>query len=198
MSTHPPAPPIHVRPACKADIEATTAIINHYIQHTTANFAEQPVALAQNIAAWETNTLGLGFPYLVAEREGEVLGYAKLSPFRSGTGGGYKITAELSLFVHPERHGEKIGTILLTELLRVVANPGDYATTFIGEARRGEGRIRNVISCMGVDPSAEGGGEALAGYYERFGFERVGRLRGIACKFGKTCVHQGRPGVVAS
>lgn len=186
MSTHTPAPSIHVRPACQADIEATTSIINHYIEHTTANFAEQPVQLATNVTAWETNTLGLGFPYLVAEQEGQVLGYAKLSPFRSGTGGGYKITAELSLFVHPQRQGEKIGTILLTELLHVVESPEEYATTFIGEARRGEARIRNVISCMGVDPSADDGGETLARYYEKFGFERVGRLRGIACKFGKT------------
>lgn len=180
-----PTPSVHIRPARKADIEATTSIINHYILHTTANFAEQPVNLAQNTAAWETNALGLGYPYLVAEQEGRIVGYAKLSPFRSGTGGGYRITAELSLFVHPEKQGGKIGSRLLTELLRVVESPEEYAAEFIGEARRGDARIRNVISCMGVDPSAEGGGDALARYYERFGFERVGRMEGIACKFGK-------------
>jgi GNAT superfamily N-acetyltransferase len=177
---------IVIRPATAADIEATTNIINHYIAHSTANFAEQPIPLSANLSAFETNHLALGFPYLVAEQDGQILGYAKLSPFRTGTGGGYRISAELSLFLHPEKRGQKIGARLLNKLLDVVAHPDQYDTTYIGLARRGEDRIRNVLSTMGADPAAPGGGEPLARFYESFGFERVGRLRGIAIKFGRT------------
>lgn len=175
---------VNIRPAVESDIEATTRIINHYILNTTANFAEDLVSLDNNLSSFRKYNIDGGLPYLVAEQDGETQGYIKLSPFRPGTGGGYWPSTELSLFVDPTRTSSGIGTLLLNKLLHIIQHPDSYDHTWLGEKRRGEHRVRSVISCMGCNPNAPDGGEGLARYYERFGFERVGRLKGIAVKFG--------------
>ena len=71
-----------IRPATQDDAAAICAIYNHYVATTTISFEEEPVApadMAQRIA----DVGGAGLPWLVAESEGHLLGYAYATKWRA-------------------------------------------------------------------------------------------------------------------
>ena len=108
------------------------------------------------------------YPYLAAEEDGKILGYAYAGPFVGRNA--YDWSAELTIYLAPGCRRRGIGRALYTALER---------------ALRGMG-ILNLYACIG-DPDEED--EYLTKDSERFhahmGFVRVGTFRKCGCKFGR-------------
>jgi L-amino acid N-acyltransferase YncA len=98
---------------------------------------------------------------LVAVDDGAVVGFGSLSPYRDRPA--YSTTVEDSVYVHRDRQGTGVGTLLLGELVRVATLHGFHAV------------IGRVV----------GGHEASIRLHQRLGFERVGVEREVGRKFGR-------------
>ena len=103
-----------VRPSAPSDIAAIAAIYAHAVVHGTASFALDPPGEAE-MARRRAALLEGGYPFLVAERHGAVLGYAYAGPYR--TRPAYRSTVEDSVYVAPEAQGQGLGRALLSALI---------------------------------------------------------------------------------
>jgi len=105
---------VSIRPARPGDIAAITRIYAHAVEHGTASFeieAPDDAEMAQRRQALLTG----GYPYLVAEREGAVAGYAYAGPYRDRRA--YDWCVEDSIYVAPQFYRQGIGRLLLTRLV---------------------------------------------------------------------------------
>jgi L-amino acid N-acyltransferase YncA len=104
----------HVRPATPADIPAITRIYAHAVRHGTASFELEPPDEAE-MARRQRALLDGGYPYLVAELDGTLMGYAYAGPYR--TRPAYRYTVENSVYIAPQAHRRGIGRALLDRLI---------------------------------------------------------------------------------
>ena len=110
-----------VRPSTEADVVRCAEIYSHHVLHGTASFEEEPPSAAfwhDKIAA----VLSKSWPFLVAERDGEVVGYAYATQFRDRPA--YAHTCENSIYVHHQRVGQGIGRQLLERLIDAARDAG--------------------------------------------------------------------------
>jgi phosphinothricin acetyltransferase len=136
-------------------------IFGWYAVHSVATFEES----ARTWAFWTQHAdelAGLGLPFLVAEADGAVAGYAHAGPWRCKPA--YRSTAEDSVFVAPDRTGLGIGRRLLTELLTACADAG----------------LRQVIAVI-----ADSGDQASVALHLACGFRHAGRLTEVGFKHGR-------------
>jgi len=152
---------LHVRPSTETDIPAIAAIYAHAVLHGTASFELDPPAEAE-IARRRAAILEGGYPYLVAERDGEIFGYAYVGAYR--TRPAYRSTVEDSIYVAPSAQGQGIGRMLLSALIEECV-----ARDF-----------RLMVAVIGDEESK--GSIAL---HRSLGFEPVGILKGIGYKHGR-------------
>ncbi len=103
-----------IRPSQDADLPAITAIYAHSVLHETASWEYEPPDQAE-ISRRRAAILAQGFPHLVAEHEGKVVGYTSASSYRARIG--YRFTVEDSVYVLHELKGQGIGKKLLTALI---------------------------------------------------------------------------------
>ncbi len=101
-------------------------------------------------------------PYLVAEKDGEVLGFAYASPFRSRSA--YRFTAEDTVYIAPDAIGQGVGKALLSAVI---------------EACEGLG-LRQLTAVIGDADNA-----ASIGLHAALGFERTGASRSVGYKHGR-------------
>ena len=104
----------HVRPATPADIPAITRIYAHAVRHGTASFELLPPDEAEMTRRQRALFDG-GYPYLVAEIDSAVAGYAYAGPYR--TRPAYRFTVENSIYIAPDAHRRGIGRVLLDALI---------------------------------------------------------------------------------
>src|SRR5438445_12023743 len=104
-----------IRPSRDEDVPAITAIYGHHVLHGLASFEEVPPSV-EEIARRRGDIVARGLPYLVAEREGRIVGYCYAGPFRPRIG--YRYTLEDSVYVAPGEVGRGIGRALLQPLLQ--------------------------------------------------------------------------------
>ncbi|GAA2371414.1 GNAT family N-acetyltransferase [Nonomuraea africana] len=150
-----------IRSATAADLAAVAAIYAHYVATSVATFDE----VAPEAAFWSGRLRELderGLPFLVAEEEGEVAGYALASQWRPKPA--YRHTVEDSIYLAPGRTGRGLGRALLGELL----------------PRCAKGGIRQVVAVI-----ADTGEPGSAALHRAFGFEAAGRLKGVGFKLGR-------------
>jgi L-amino acid N-acyltransferase YncA len=152
---------IRCRPAAPADAEAIAAIYAHHVLHGTGTFdidvpdaGVWPVRIAEIAAR--------GWPFLVAERDGQVLGYAYAAQFRDRAA--YAHACEDSIYIAEAARGRGVGTILLTALIAAAPAAG----------------FSEMIAVIG------GPEPASVALHGRLGFREVGRLYGVGVKFGRT------------
>lgn len=108
------------------------------------------------------------YPYLVAERDGEILGYAYASPFHSRAAYGWCV--ETSIYVVMEKRSGGIGGALYNRL---------------EEALRAQG-ILNLNACIGfADPEDEYLKNDSVSFHAHFGYSMVGRFHRCGWKFGR-------------
>ncbi|PZP48142.1 MAG: GNAT family N-acetyltransferase [Azospirillum brasilense] len=154
-------PPFFVRPARDGDLAAIQAIYAQHVLHGCASFEEVPPGL-EEMAARRRAVLALGLPYLVAERDGEVVGYAYASLYRVRPA--YRHTLEDSVYVATGQEGQGIGRALLARLIAAC------------EA----GPWRQMIAAIG-----DSGNRASRVLHERLGFRTIGILADVGFKHGR-------------
>src|SRR6476661_10605195 len=103
-----------VRPAALSDIPAITRIYAHAVRHGTASFEFDPPDEAEMTRRMRA-LLDAGFPYLVAEIDGAVMGYAYAGPYR--TRPAYRYTVENSVYIAPDAHRRGVGRALIDRLI---------------------------------------------------------------------------------
>lgn len=150
-----------VRDAVAADLGGVAGIFAWYAENTVATF-EETGRPAREWADLLARLHELGLPFLVAEVDGEVAGYAYASPWRAKPG--YRQTAEDSVFVARSLVGRGIGSLLLAGLLDRCAQAG----------------LHQLIAVI-----ADTGEQASVALHEAFGFTAAGRLRKVGNKHGQ-------------
>jgi phosphinothricin acetyltransferase len=153
--------PIALRPAVLSDIPAITRIYAHAVRHGTASFELEPPDEAEMTRRMRALLEG-GFPYLAAERDGVLAGYAYAGPYR--TRPAYRFTVEDSVYVAPDAQGAGIGRLLLHALIADAERKG----------------FRQMIAVIG--DSAQATSIAL---HVAAGFTMVGPLVSVGYKFGR-------------
>ena len=152
---------MNVRPAAEQDLPAIQAIYAHHVLHGLASFEEVPPSV-EEIQRRFADVTRQGFPYLVAEDAGEILGYGYCSLYR--TRPAYRYTLEDSVYVKNGLQGKGIGKAVLQELIRICTAKN----------------YRQIIAVIG--DSANAGSIRL---HASVGFLRVGVLRSTGYKFGR-------------
>jgi L-amino acid N-acyltransferase YncA len=153
---------LHLRPATPADLDAITEIYADAVTNGTASYELEPPTKTEMTQRFETLSAG-GFPYLVAESSGTVVGYAYAGPFRPRPA--YRFVVENSVYVAPDAKGRGIGRLLLEQLIAEAEKLG----------------FRQMIAVIG-DGHAESASVKL---HERMGFRHSGRLEGSGYKHGR-------------
>lgn len=151
---------ISIRDATRADAAAILPIYNHAVLATTAVWNEGESDLAGR-EAWLAGRVAAGFPVLVAEIDGAVVGFASFGDFRAWDG--YRFTVEHSVYVDPAHHRCGVGRALLETLIARARAAGKHAMIAGIEARNA-------------------GSIAL---HRSLGFREVGRLPEVGTKFGQ-------------
>jgi phosphinothricin acetyltransferase len=148
-----------LRPATVADAAAIAAIYNHEVENTTATFDLVPRTIDDQ-REW-LRARGGAFAAVVAELDGEVAGFASLSPYKERAA--YRSSVENSVYVRRDRHGLGIGRRLMEHLLDVATASGFHA----------------------VMARIEASSTASRRLHEACGFQLVGIEREIGRKFGR-------------
>jgi len=143
------------------DLVAITEIYAHYVCHTTASFETEPPDAAE-MAVRRARILGARLPWLVAEIDGAVAGYAYAAPYR--TRAAYRFTLEDSIYLHPAHAGKGIGAFLLARLIERCERWG----------------ARQLVAVIGGNENA-----ASIRLHEKLGFRRAGLLHAAGFKFGR-------------
>jgi phosphinothricin acetyltransferase len=149
---------VYVRPAISDDVPAILAIYNEAVLTTTAS-ADIAAESLENRTDWFHTLTTTGFPVVVAEEEGCVLGWGSLKPYNPRPG--YRFTTENSVYIAEAARGRGVGKVILADLLR----------------RAGELPVRSVIAGISGD------NEASLRLHRSFGFKDAGTLEGLVFKF---------------
>lgn len=149
-----------IRTATVTDAAAVAAIYDHYIAHSIATFEEEPVP-ASEIALRIRSTTAASLPWLIAEREGQVVGYAYARPWRERRA--YRFSAEITVYAAPASTGHGIGSRLYERLLPLLRDHGIHA-------------VVGVIALPN---------EASVALHEKFGLAKVAHLEEVGFKFGR-------------
>ncbi|MCK0115483.1 N-acetyltransferase family protein [Isoptericola sp. S6320L] len=158
-----PAPRPLVRAATARDLPTVAAILEPYVLRTAVTFDEEP----PGVEAWAVRLDDLrdrGLPFLVAEVDDVVVGYAYASPWRPKAA--YRHTVETTIYLSPAAQGRGVGTRLLSALLDACSLA----------------RVREVVAVVADDPAAAGS----LPLHRRLGFEVVGVLRDVGVKHGRS------------
>ena len=107
-------PTLTVRPSTAADLPAITSIYGHLVLHGTGTFELEAPDEAE-MGRRRDDVLSKGLPWLVAERQGQLLGYAYANHFRPRRA--YRFCLEDSIYLDPAAQRQGVGRTLLAELL---------------------------------------------------------------------------------
>ncbi|AWN34772.1 GNAT family N-acetyltransferase [Methylobacterium radiodurans] len=160
VATHPG---IVIRPSSDSDVSAMIAIYEHHIRRgvgDTGDFEEERL-LPDDLKRRRKTMRKKRLPHLVAERDGQVAGYAYAVPFRKRPA--YRFTLKHSIYVHPDHLHAGIGRRLLPALIEACAAGG----------------YRQIIGYIDAK------NEASLRLHEACGFARVGYLAGVGYKYGR-------------
>ncbi|KJC59110.1 GCN5 family acetyltransferase [Bradyrhizobium sp. LTSPM299] len=152
---------IVIRDATAAVMADVQRIYAHHVLTGLATFEEVPPTLGEMLGRRDA-VLAAGLPYLVAEVDGRVAGYAYATAYRPRPA--YRHTIEDSVYVSEALRGRRIGAALLQALI----------------ARAEAGPWRQMLAVIGNSGNA--GSIAL---HRRMGFEPVGTLRSVGFKLGQ-------------
>ncbi len=152
---------LFIRPATPFDIPAITRIYAHAVTHGTATFELEPPDEAEMLRRFEKLRDG-SFPYIIAEVEGTVAGYAYAGAFRERPA--YRFTVEDSIYIAPQMHRRGIGRALLTRLITESEAAG----------------FRQMMAVIGDSAQA-----ASIAVHRACGFKDAGVFEAVGFKFGR-------------
>ena len=143
-----------------ADLPQITAIYEWNVLNGTGTFELEAPDLAE-MTRRRDDVLGKGLPWLVAERDGQVLGYAYANHFRPRRA--YRFCLEDSIYLADAARGQGLGKLLLAELLTLCEAQG----------------ARQMLAVIGDSANA-----GSIGVHRSLGFEHTGLLKASGWKFG--------------
>ena len=149
-----------IRTATAADAQGLAEIYNHAVENTVAILNETLVD-AENRAAWVAQRQGDGFPVLVAEEAGQVIGYASYGPWRPFHG--FRETVEHSVYVRDGQRGKGLGRQLMQALIDQAKADG----------------LHMMVAAVTA------GNDASIRLHEALGFEITARMPQVGQKFGE-------------
>lgn len=147
-----------IRDAADGDVGAINAITNWAIAETHAHFATDPEPIEQTRALFAG--AGDRYPWLVAEVDGEVVGFARAKAWNPR--GAYAGSVEISVYLLPAHHGKGLGKALYARLIEAVRERG-FTQAIGGIALPNEASVR---------------------LHEAFGMRHVGTFERIGIKDG--------------
>ena len=152
---------VSLRPATPADVSAITRIYAHAVETGTASFELEPPDQAE-IARRMAALLDGGFPYIAAEIDGALAGYAYAGPYRPRRA--YRFSVEDSIYIDPNAQRRGIGRVLLEHLIEECE-------------RRG---FRQMIAVIGDSAQV-----ASIELHRALGFRMIGAVENVGYKFGR-------------
>jgi L-amino acid N-acyltransferase YncA len=161
MTNRAGLPSLSLRPSAEGDLAAIQRIYAYHVLHGLASFEAEPPS-PQEMARRRRTVLAGGFPHLVAERGGEIVGYAYASPYR--TRPAYCYTAENSIYIRHDCARQGIGAALLDALI----------------AQCEAGGLRPLVAVIG-----DSGNTASIELHHRAGFMPIATIRSAGYKFGR-------------
>ena len=150
-----------IRDCVEADMVRVTQIYGQSVREETASFEYEPPDLAE-MTRRRHATLAADCPYLVAERDGRVEGYAYAGPYRSRIG--YRFAVENTVYVDPAAQRGGVGRVLLEKLIAEC------------EARG----YRQMIAIIGDSAHV-----ASIELHRKLGFTDAGNIKSVGYKHGK-------------
>lgn len=148
-----------IRPASAADAATIAKIYNHYVLNTWVTFEEEALS-ADDMQQRMQDVLNADLPYIVAEYEGEVVGYAYAAPFHKRAA--YRNTVESTVYLKHDFLGRGFGKLIYEVLLGQLKEKGFHA----------------VIGTLGLP------NDKSVALHEKLGFEQAGHLRQVGYKLG--------------
>ena len=148
-----------IRRAHTGDLERINEIYNYFVTTSTCTYQEEPDTLEAREAWFALH--GPEYPVIVAEVDGQVVGWGALSRFHPRSA--YRYTVENAVYVDPQWHRRGIGLGILRDLIS--------RARLIG--------YQSIVALVDAD---QPGSLALHG---ALGFEPVGHLRQVGYKFGR-------------
>ena len=152
------AAPITIRSASEADAPALLAIYRPFVETTAVSF-ETIVPTVEQFAARIAKALA-GWQWLVAEHDGQCIGYAYGSTHRERSA--YRWSVEVSAYIDPNYRRQGVGRALYVRLFEELAQKG-FCNAYAGTTLPNEGSI------------------AL---HRSLGFEFIGTFKAVGRKFG--------------
>lgn len=150
---------MELRPATVDDALVTARIYNREVEESTVTFDLVPRSVEEQ-AEWIGSRNG-ALEVVLAELDGEVVGFASLSAYRDRPG--YRTTVEDSVYVDRAARGRGVGRALLSEIVDVARQRGFHSV------------MARIV----------GGHEASIALHRALGFEHVGVEREVGRKFGR-------------
>jgi len=152
---------ISTRIAVLEDLPILLDIYNYEAENGYATFDIEPKTYEERKVWFDEHNVD-NHPLIVALVDGEVAGYASLSPYR--TKEAYAATVELSVYVHKDFRGRGVAMRLMQDILQM--------------AREDE-TVHTVVSVITA------GNEASEKLHAKFGFTYSGTLHEVGIKWGK-------------
>ncbi|MET0902867.1 MAG: N-acetyltransferase family protein [Acidimicrobiales bacterium] len=153
---------MQVRDATEDDLPAITALYNTLIATTTVAWRDEPSTLEEQAQALAGRDAA-GYPTLVADDGGEVVGYTCCTTFRGDRFPGYRHTAELTVHVRGDRHSQGIGSTLIEALVERSRDIG----------------LHVLVAAVDED------NDASIRFHEALGFSQVARMPEVGRKFDR-------------
>ncbi|QND45389.1 N-acetyltransferase (plasmid) [Rhizobium lusitanum] len=150
-----------IRDASDEDMGAIRDIYTHHVLYGLATFEEVPPSVDE-LRLRRAAVLGTGLPYLVAELNGEIVGYSYATAYRPRPA--YRFSIEDSVYVADGLGGRGVGSALLQELI----------------VRCEKGPWRQMLAVIGNSGNA--GSLAL---HRRMGFQPIGTFKSAGFKLGR-------------
>ena len=146
-----------IREAAASDPAVVAGIHNHYVTGTVVTFEEEPVSVAE-IARRIEEVRSASLPWLVAEVDSHVVGYAYAKPWNARTA--HRFSVEITVYLAPAHAGRGIGSKLYGELFPIL------------QARR----IHAVMGGIALP------NEASVALHEKFGLRKVAQFEEVGFK----------------
>lgn len=153
---------MEIRRAGAADLAACQAIYAHHVLEGTGTFEETPPSI-EDITERHRKIVAANLAWLVALDASGILGFAYFIRYRERSA--YRFTAEDSVYVREDVRGQGVGKALVGSLL-------DHAR---------EAGFRQMIAAIGDSENI-----GSIGVHASLGFQRVGILRDVGYKFGRS------------
>lgn len=150
---------VYIRPARQEDASALCEIYNPFVRDTTVTFETEAVTPEQ--MGQRIGDVGSAYPWLVAEDDSGILGYAYATRWRQRAA--YDHTVESTIYLRPDAAGRGIGRALYGALFDALRQRGAHA----------------VVGCITVPNPAS------IAFHERCGFVKVAHFPEVGSKFGK-------------